>query len=38
MTGVLQGKLEGDAIVATLRVASRNADVVREAEVKLAKE
>jgi hypothetical protein len=36
MTGVLQGTLEGTAITATLRVANRSANVVREADVKLA--
>lgn len=33
MTGVLQGSLKGDKLELVLRVASRNANVVREAEV-----
>ena len=38
MTGVLTGKLDGDAITGTLRVSGRNGNIVRESEIKLAKE
>jgi hypothetical protein len=37
MTGVLQGSLKGSTLEVNLRVASRNANVVREAESKLAR-
>ena len=37
MTGVLQGTIKGSTLEATLRVASRNANLVREAELKLSR-
>lgn len=37
MTGVFHGSLKGDALEGTLRVANRNANLVREAEIKLKK-
>jgi hypothetical protein len=38
MTGVLQGKRTADGIEATLRVAGRNGNIVREATIKLTRE
>jgi hypothetical protein len=38
MTGVLTGKLEGTTITATIRVSSRNANIVREAPITLTHE
>lgn len=37
MTGVLNATLKGNSLEGTMRVASRNANMVREAEIKLAK-